>query len=211
MHRIYRRGKWYYDREPPRRSLLRGLFNWLLAIAFFALGALVTARLESPSYNGEPVAGSAYVIDGDTLTINGRRIRLAGIDAPEMEQTCQRRGQAYACGEDARDELKSLITGRQVRCTGGRADKYKRLLADCRADETDLNREMTEKGWAVAYGRYAGEEEMARTMRRGLWAGTFQQPQDWRKAHQKSEAAPSPLETFMENIYLWVKSFWEQM
>ncbi|PYE86446.1 thermonuclease family protein [Phyllobacterium leguminum] len=205
MHRIYRRGRWYYDREPPRRSLLRKLFSWLLAIAFFALGALVTAKLETSSPTQEPVTGPAYVIDGDTLVVNRRHIRLQGIDAPEMEQTCHRRQQAYDCGADARNALKSLIGGRNVRCAGGSADKYRRLLADCRMGETDLNREMVEKGWAVAYGRYAGEEEMARTMRRGMWAGTFQRPQDWRKAHQAPDTT-STLEIFMEKLYLWIKS-----
>jgi endonuclease YncB( thermonuclease family) len=211
--RIYRRGRWYYDREPPRRrSPLRGLFNWLLAIAFFALGALVTARLENPTPTREPVAGVPFVIDGDTLSLNGRHIRLQGIDAPEMGQSCQRGQRAYACGTEARDALRILIGKRSIRCSGSGFDKYRRLLASCRAGETDLAREMVTEGWAVAYGRYAGEEEMAREMRRGLWSGTFERPSEWRRARQTPESlpnAPSPLETFIEKLYLWVKSLFK--
>ncbi|GGA92811.1 hypothetical protein GCM10011491_21120 [Brucella endophytica] len=207
--RMYRRGRWYYDGEPPRRRPLRRLFDWFLAIAFFALGALVVARLETSPPTGEPVTGPARIIDGDTLVISSQHIRLAGIDAPEMGQSCRRGGQDYACGVEARDALKALINGRSVRCTGRGIDKYQRLLSDCRIGGTDLNRQMVEEGWAVAYGRYAGEEEMARTMRRGIWAGTFERPQDWRKARQAQEAlpnAPSPLETFLRKLYLWLKS-----
>ncbi|PRD41517.1 hypothetical protein C5748_20735 [Phyllobacterium phragmitis] len=184
-----------------------------MTIAFFALLALVVTRLNKPLPDRGPPEGPAYAIDGDTLVIGGRHIRLQGIDAPEMKQICRNQGRDYDCGAEARNALRTLINGRPVHCSGSRNDKYNRLLGDCRVGDLDLNRSMVEKGWAVAYGGYDSEEALARSERRGVWAGTFERPQDWRRAHEASEAlqetphnVPSPLETFMENLYLKLKS-----
>ncbi|RCS25315.1 thermonuclease family protein [Phyllobacterium salinisoli] len=208
FRRTYRGGRWRGPR--PQRSRFRRLLDWLLTIAFFALVALVVARLDIPPREREPIEGSAYAIDGDTLIIGGRHIRLQGIDAPEMKQICRRHQGEYACGTEARNLLKTLIGGRTVRCSGAANDKYRRLLGDCRVGEIDLNRSMVEKGWAVAYGRYTDEEAAARRENRGIWAGSFERPQDWRRAHQGTDetphSIPSPLETYTEELYLWLKN-----
>jgi len=208
--RIYPRRRWYPRRPARQRSPLRRLFDWLLTIAFFALLALVIARLNTPLPDRGPPAGAAYVIDGDTLIIDGRHIRLQGIDAPEMKQTCRRQERDYDCGVEARSVLRKLIDERAVRCSGTRNDKYGRLLGDCRAGDLDLNRTMVEDGWAVAYGSYTSEEAGARREGRGIWAGSFERPQDWRKEHQTLQETPhnppSPLETFMEKLYFNIKS-----
>lgn len=128
------------------------------------------------------LAGLPHVADGDSVTLEGQRIRLVGIDAPELDQTCVQADAPYACGRQAREHLLGLLAGGPVECTGSKLDKYHRLLAVCRAGGVDLNAAMVRDGWAVAYGGYESEEAEARAARRGLWAGGFAWPQDFRKA-----------------------------
>jgi endonuclease YncB( thermonuclease family) len=181
MSRAWRQGprRRFYPR--PRRGLGRRLFDYGLTIALFALLALLAARLDRIATRNEQ--GSATVNDGDTLTLGRERIRLRGIDAPEYNQTCRRNGADYACGRMARQALAGLIGGRAVSCTGWQRDRYGRLLGDCRAGDVDLNRALVAAGWAVAYGGYEAEEQKARSAGAGIWAGSFERPQDWRHAH----------------------------
>jgi endonuclease YncB( thermonuclease family) len=165
----------------PRRSFARRFLDCGLTIVLFALLALLAARLDRIGTRTEQ--GTATVNDGDTLTLGGERIRLRGIDAPEYNQTCRRDGADYACGRTARQALVGLIGGRAVSCMGWQRDRYGRLLGDCRAGDVDLNRALVAAGWAVAYGNYETEEQKARSARVGVWAGSFDQPQDWRRAH----------------------------
>ncbi|MBV9078475.1 MAG: thermonuclease family protein [Methylobacteriaceae bacterium] len=130
----------------------------------------------------ERLAGPVRVIDGDTLAFGDRRIRLRGLDAPELDQTCQRADDtAYRCGETARDALRRLVRTGPVTCLISGRDRYGRGLARCEAFGTDLGAALVQAGLAVAYGGYAGEEQEARTARRGLWAGRFERPDAWRR------------------------------
>ena len=70
------------------------------------------------------VTGPASVIDGDTLVVAGERIRLEGIDAPELRQECIAYGQPWACGRTAAEWLKEHLNGRQVECVGHARDRY---------------------------------------------------------------------------------------
>lgn len=158
------------------------------------------------SYLGGPETarnGSPYIIDGDTLTIDKRRIRLQGIDAPELRQTCAVNGEAYDCGSQSRKALLEKIDHRPVRCMTSDYDQYGRDLARCFVGDIDLNGWMVEQGFAVSYHDYRTEEARARQARRGLWAGTFDTPQDWRKANRtgsQDEMEPSATASVM--IYL---------
>lgn len=53
----------------------------------------------------------------------------------------------------------------------------------CVAGGVELNRAMVEAGWAVSYGGYRAAEDVARREGRGLWAGAFERPQEWRRVH----------------------------
>ncbi|MEO3387424.1 thermonuclease family protein [Mesorhizobium sp. CAU 1741] len=151
-------------------------------MAIIAAMALLAAR--APWEREETVQGAASVVDGDTILLLGTRVRLSEIDAPEIAQTCMDpSGLAYACGERARSALIELIGGRQVTCAGRGLDRYGRLLGRCSAGATDLNRAMVEAGWAVAYGDFNDAQAVARQESRGLWAGIFDQPQEWRRLH----------------------------
>lgn len=142
---------------------------------------------KSPSRSGPPVEargerhGPAHVADGDSVAIGGTRLRLVGIDAPELAQTCRRDGRAFACGETAKARLLTLIDGRPLDCRWDRRDKYGRGLAVCRVGAVDLGAAMVRDGWAVAYGLYEAEEAEAQRAKRGLWAGSFEWPEDFRR------------------------------
>lgn len=135
------------------------------------------------SLHAQQISGRASVIDGDTLTIGGMTVRLFGIDAPEGKQICQRDGTAWACGEEAASQLRSITDGHQVTCEGRGNDQNGRLVAVCAADGFDLNKSMVAAGWATAYRRYSedyvGEEVRAKADRLGIWTSTCLKPGGW--------------------------------
>ncbi|KAA0697652.1 thermonuclease family protein [Neorhizobium sp. P12A] len=151
-------------------------------ITTFALLALI--GLLALKMNNQPEAvksGAFYAIDGDTLDQRGERLRLLGIDSPEYRQQCERGGSDWPCGRAARDMLVKLLAGGSVDCRGDKRDRYGRLLVTCRMGDTDINGEMVLRGMAVSYGGYAAEQAKAREAKSGLWAGTFERPQDYRR------------------------------
>ncbi len=134
--------------------------------------------------SGSGISGTVRLVDGDSFFLGSREVRLEGIDAPEGRQMCTLNGRDWACGEAARRELARLIGGRKITCDAGKLDQHDRLLSRCRVGGVELNRAMVASGMAVSFGRYYNREEAeARAARRGLWAGEFQRPQDWRHAH----------------------------
>jgi endonuclease YncB( thermonuclease family) len=153
----------------------------LSAIVIAASGALASA---TPA-RAEQLLGQASVIDGDTIEIHGRRIRLSGIDAVESGQRCRRDGKPWLCGKDSAFALADRIGRSTIGCQGTENDRYGRLVAVCFQAGEDLNRWMVEQGWAVAYRRYSMDyvaaEDAARRAGRGLWSGQFEMPWAWRR------------------------------
>jgi endonuclease YncB( thermonuclease family) len=139
----------------------------------------------------EPVRGLAIAGDGDSLRIGETRIRLHGIDAPELDQTCTRPGASWACGSEAASQLAKLVTGRDVLCLPMGEDQHGRVLARCKVMGRDINQAMVESGYALAFRRYGTEyvaaEERAKAAKRGLWSGSFQTPSEFRSADQSRE------------------------
>jgi endonuclease YncB( thermonuclease family) len=144
---------------------------------------LVVALVATP-VAAETLSGKPSVIDGDTLEVAGKRVRLFGIDAPEATQTCTRNGETWACGQASADRLGGLIGTATLTCVGAEFDIYGRLLAVCSIDGTDLNRTMVANGWAVAFRRYSdryvADETRARAGKLGLWSSDFEPPQEYR-------------------------------
>lgn len=170
--------RWGSRRRRPRSRLARFL-DYLAAAAFILTVAFAASRFER--FAMKELEGSARAGDGDSLTLGSERIRLKGIDAPELAQTCSIEGRDYLCGRLSRDALAATVGGGTVSCEGWERDRYGRLLAVCSAGGVDLNRAQVEAGWAVAYGGYRSEEATARTAKAGIWAGTFEWPDEYRR------------------------------
>ena len=165
---------------------LRGLRSWAKTLALFA--AMVAAIAYLGAGPGETFSGTARAIDGDSLELGDRRVRLIGIDAPERRQTCQKAGETTPCGSRAHAELKKLVTGKLIECENLGHDRYDRTLAKCRTGSIDLAAAMVRTGWAIAYGDYYDEERAARRDRAGIWAGEFIEPADWRVLNGQAAA-----------------------
>lgn len=134
------------------------------------------------------IQGRAEVHDGDSLRINDIRIRLYGIDAPELKQECENSdGKHYPCGIKAKDFLQGLSKFR-VKCRQIEIDNYNRVVAICYSAKTDINQKMVEAGWAVAFTRYSNSyvaaENRAKKHRSGIWQGMFETPWEWRALHR---------------------------
>ena len=140
------------------------------------------------------IIGLAKVTDGDTIVINDIRIRFTGSDAPESyffgkTQTClDANGIEWECGNAATLKLKQLINNQIVRCTDEGQDRYGRTLGICYVDEVDLQAEMVKSGMAIAYLRYSrryeNEQNYAKKVKAGMWAGEFQEPEVWRRENR---------------------------
>lgn len=143
------------------------------------------------------VSGAARVIDGDTIDVGGQVIRLHGIDAPENGQSCMARtDRSYRCGVDSQNFLRTLVRP-GVSCVGSEYDAYNRLIAVCKSNGVDLNRQMVLAGHAVAYRKYSmdyvDEESQASAAQRGLWAGEFEMPWDFRSTAWNTANDQTPL------------------
>ncbi len=138
----------------------------------------------------QSIAGVVTVIDGDTLDVAGKRVRMFGIDAPETGQLCRRPGgSGWPCGQHATVALDRLAGGKKAVCRVQTIDSYERAVAVCKVGGKDLGAELVRAGWAVAYrrysDRYAGDEEAARRAGIGIWGGDFDPPWDWRHRHPR--------------------------
>jgi endonuclease YncB( thermonuclease family) len=162
---------------------------------FLILFALLLGFAASGA-TGQTVTGPARVNDGDTLSIAGERIRLFGIDAPELDQSCERRNAGrWACGRWSRDRLAEMVAGRNVSCDARTRDRYGRLVARCTAAGRDLAAAMVRAGAAEAYRRYTtdyvDEEKQAAFDGAGIWQGRMQAPEAYRAAERQAAAAAS--------------------
>lgn len=181
--RRYRR-RWQRSPRPPRL-----LWRSLLDIAVFAAAAALVLLAVHVFNQVTVTPGNVDIIDGDSFRRGKDEIRLYGIDAPEYHQTCRdERGRDWECGKEAARALRRLVARHVVACTGLDVDRYRRLISRCDVGVLVLNSEMVRLGWAIAFTRhgphYLKEEEEARQARRGIWRGTFDQPEDWRETHR---------------------------
>lgn len=153
---------------------------------------------ETAQHRGQEqqIAGSASVIDADTIEIGGQRVRLTGVDAPESGQRCaDASGRLYRCGTLAANALDAWINRNPVTCTITGKDRYERLLGACSVRGESLGQWLVLNGHALAYRAYSTDfvaaEDTARRQMRGVWAGEFTPPWEWRRGARLPGETPA--------------------
>ena len=159
-----------------RRSCISTLAAIVLAVALSA----ANVRAET-----HEIHGKAQVLSGDTLVVHSQRIRLFGIDAPELGQTCRWPNKTIDCGRISTTGLLDLIAPVAVTCGRKSMRPDGTWIGTCKAEGFDVGANMVHTGWAVASpddpAGYGKIEAKAKAGRRGLWRGTFEMPWVWRK------------------------------
>ena len=125
------------------------------------------------------------VVDGDTIHLNGEKIRFTGIDTPELKQTCIKEGIIDSCGVTAKEILIEKIADNKVECISEGKDQYKRTLAECFVNNVSLSSYLVRRGYAFAYRKYSkkfiADEDYAKINQIGMWSMEFDYPWDYRK------------------------------
>lgn len=142
------------------------------------------------------ISGTAHVVDGDTLRVGATRVRLSGVDAPELSQRCGSNGRKVECGATAAEWLRRRVEGRPITCEQVDTDRYGRPVAICRMRGEDIGSAIVEAGWATSYRRYSmaygGQEARARAARRGIWALGFEAPAEYRRERRLANVPVAP-------------------
>ena len=125
------------------------------------------------------------IVDGDTIHLNGEKIRFTGIDTPELKQTCIKEGVINPCGVIAKEILIEKISDNKVECISEGKDQYKRTLAECFVNGESLSSYLVRRGYAFAYRKYSKkfitDEDYAKVNQIGMWSMEFDYPWDYRK------------------------------
>ena len=172
------------------KKLNLNLFKFTILIFFIFYNSAIS-EIKFISSEVEKV----IITDGDSIKIGKQKIRLFGIDSPELKQICyDKSGIPYPCGIEAKKWLETIINKsnkKYIYCYYSERDKYNRILGECFLGEnskTNVNETMVYLGYAVAYLRYSKKylnaQESAKSISNGLWAGTFEMPEEWRKKNK---------------------------
>ena len=160
--------------------------NGIILTIIVVIAILLSGRLSLSEES--QITGTPRVIDGDSLEINEQRIRLYGIDAPELKQNCLINDKPYSCGITAREALTSLIAKNAVTCLSKGTDLYNRHLSICHVNGTAINAWMVRNGHALSYRQYSNdfddEEQIARKEKTGIHQGKYMEPWSWRRLHK---------------------------
>lgn len=149
--------------------------------------AICLALFQTAASAQEIIGKVIGVTDGDTISLKAGPgflvIRLAQIDAPEMDQIH---------GTRAKKALGELLFNQEVRVVATDIDRYGRTVGQVYLGKTDVNAYMVEQGHAWVYVKYARDKELpilenrARQKRLGLWASDLRTPPwQWRKQKRR--------------------------
>ncbi|MGR3520723.1 MAG: thermonuclease family protein [Roseovarius sp.] len=173
------------------------------------ISLLIVLMMFSSPVMAQGVDGAVRVVDGDTFDVGATRVRLHGVDAPELGQRCTNAdGVAWDCGTWAADQVRRRIGGRMARCDTVDTDRYGRTVATCTVAGQDVGRMPVTEGLALAYRKYSMaydlDEKRAVIAGRGLHAHRFDRPADYRRAVRENRAtltaAPNPACAIKGNI-----------
>lgn len=153
---------------------------WVAVLtAVLAMAIVSTMR---PSDAADEFTGQADIIEGDILELHGNRIRLWGIDAPEIDQLCRGEdSQTYQCGVEAAHQLDAFVAGRPVTCVPIRLDRDGRTVATCSVGGADLGQWLVRSGLALDWpqysdGKYGADQGVAEKAGTGIWKGSYVEP-----------------------------------
>ena len=136
-------------------------------------------------FTSQALADNLKVIDGDTIVLNGEKIRFAGIDAPEYKQDCINGDLIIYCGMFSKVLLTKKIGDETPKCISEGKDVYGRTLAECFVNGESLSKFLVRSGYAFAFRKYSDkfieDENFAKENKLGLWAMKFEYPWDFRK------------------------------
>ena len=129
--------------------------------------------------------GELKIVDGDTIHLDGHKIRFSGIDTPEINQMCKKDETDIPCGEMAKELLIKKIGNAIPNCILEDKDQYGRMLGECYIDKESLSSYLVREGFAFAYTRYSKkfveDERFAIKNKLGMWSMDFIFPWDFRK------------------------------
>ncbi|MEO0390648.1 MAG: thermonuclease family protein [Pseudomonadota bacterium] len=131
------------------------------------------------------ITGPVRVVDADTLWVGATKVRLFGIDAAELDQTCEtEQGTTFQCGQWVHDQTHKRFAHRIARCEALDTDRYGRTVARCWVGDIDIGRALVQDGLAFAFRRYSMDydldEKQAAVMDRGLHGFRVQSPSQFR-------------------------------
>lgn len=145
----------------------------------------------------ETVAGYAVSLSGDMMRIDGKTVRMAGIEAPELTQTCSRANAGtWNCGQSALSALRRLTGHHTITCNIQKIDAAGNRVGTCRAGDIDLAAEMVRNGHVFASGglftTYGSEQAEAQSAKAGIWSGTAKSPKDYRNERWETASRDAP-------------------
>ena len=164
--------------ESPKPLTRSGFLRVALSLAAMLALTVPAVAVHGPAMaqNGV-IRGNATALDGATLLIVDKKVRLYGVTAPDKAQKCKINAAVTRCGVIAWAELIRRAEGVYLSCdVEKKAQKTPgHIVATCYAGEHDIAEHMVRSGWAKArYGeteRYKVDEDAARQGERGLWGG----------------------------------------
>ncbi len=165
--------------------------NRLILTLILAGGIYTVMRSVDVPAPDADVWGSAHVYDGDTFTVAGIKIRLFGVDAPEMGQSCQMPdGSDWACGRWSRDQVRRILAGQNLHCVKQTYDRYGRMVARCYLEGQDLAQMLVRGGIVFFYASFSRDyiavEKTAAVAGRGLWVAKVVPPAEFRRAKREN-------------------------
>ena len=155
----------------------------------FVAGLLLVPVIATNAIGADTgIRGTATVVDGDQLVVQGYQILLFGIDAPDLGQECEADGISWPCGQAAAQALTERIGNETLECADTGDAPYAKVSAVCSVAETDLNGWLVSQGWALAARKftraYVEQEGDAKKAKRGMWRGRFVKPSAWRRGER---------------------------
>ena len=162
-------------------------FVYTCSAVFLAGVNFLSCTAVAATYDLSGRVSITKVSDGDSLQSGDLRIRIFGIDAPELKQQCaDQNGVLWKCGAAAQRQLNALISeNKNLQCSVRDVDKYGRLVMQCFTGSIDIGAAMVRSGHALAYRHfsdlYIADEEQAKTALKGVWRGRFSPPWEWRR------------------------------